>query len=119
MYKGQVIHLGLIAARLRKGEFDRVSGRAAPYLATKLQCGSTQIPSEWINKLLTGEEPPAYEILLELDKNRESHLLIEEGGETCLPVWIGGRVSLMISEPERRILRAQRGLPIILHSEEE
>jgi hypothetical protein len=51
--------------------------------------------------------------------NRGSHLLIEENGETCLPVWIGGRVSLMISEPERRILRAQRGLPIILHSEEE
>lgn len=115
----RVIHLGLIAVRLRKGEFDRVSGRAAPYFATKLQRGSTQIPTEWINNLLTGEEPPAYEILLELDMNRGSHLLIEENGETCLPVWIGGRVSLMISEPERRILRAQRGLPIILHSEEE
>jgi hypothetical protein len=35
-----------------------------------------------------------------------------------LPVWIGGRVSLMISEQERRILRAQRKLPIILDEEE-
>ena len=65
-----------------------------------------------------GKEPPAYEISLELNKIRGGHILIEENQDTCLPVWIGGRVSLMISEQERRVSRAKRKLPIILDEEE-
>ena len=81
--------------------------------------GKSVVNSEVINKLLNGIEPPAYEISLELNKIRGGHILIEENEKTCLPVWIGGRVSLMISEQERRILRAKRNLPILIINEEE
>ena len=64
-------------------------------------------------------EPPAYEISLELNEIRGGHILLEGDGECSVPVWIGGRVSLMITEQEKRILRAKRGLPIIINNEEE
>jgi hypothetical protein len=78
------------------------------------------VSGEVIDKLLTGIEPPAYDISLELNRIRGGHILVEENNNnTCLPVWIGGRVSLMISEQERRILRAKRNLSILVKNEEE
>ena len=115
----RVIHLGLISAKLQGGKLERIAGKAAPRLIQNIKHGKSIVSSEVIEKLLTGLEPPAYEISLELNKIRGGHILVEENEDICLPVWIGGRVSLMISEQERRILRAKRKLPIIIKTEEE
>ena len=115
----RVIHLGLICARLQNGKIERISSKAAPKLTRNIKHGKSSVKSEVIDTLLGGAEPPAYEINLELNKIRGGHILVEENGGICLPVWIGGRVSLMISEQERRILRAKRKLPIIIELEEE
>ena len=115
----RVIHLGLISAKLQGGKLERIAGKAAPRMIQNIKHGKSIVSSEVIEKLLTGLEPPAYEISLELNKIRGGHILVEENEDICLPVWIGGRVSLMISEQERRILRAKRKLPIIIKTEEE
>jgi hypothetical protein len=114
----RVIHLGLLSLKLEKNKMERVYGRAVRKIVPKIKSGKSEVSSQVINELLIGKEPPAYEISLELDQIRGGHLLIEENQGECLPVWIGGRVSLMISEQERRILRAKRKLPIILDEEE-
>ena len=115
----RVIHLGLISVKLQGGKLERITGKAAPRMIQNIKHGKSVVSSEVIEKLLTGLEPPAYEISLELNKIRGGHILVEENEDICLPVWIGGRVSLMISEQERRILRAKRKLPIIIKTEEE
>lgn len=115
----RVIHLGLISAKLQDGELERIVGKAAPRMVKNIKHGKSMVSTQVIDELLSGLEPPAYEIDLELDKIRGGHILVEENENICLPVWIGGRVSLMISEQERRILRAKRKLPIILKIEEE
>ncbi|MDB4865519.1 RsmB/NOP family class I SAM-dependent RNA methyltransferase [Euryarchaeota archaeon] len=114
----RVIHLGLLSLKLEKNKMERVYGRAVRKIVPEIKSGKSEVSSQVINELLIGKEPPAYEISLELDQIRGGHLLIEENQGECLPVWIGGRVSLMISEQERRILRAKRKLPIILDEEE-
>ena len=114
----RVIHLGLLSLKLENNKMERIYGRAARKIIPEIKSGKSEVSSKVINELLIGKEPPAYEISLELDQIRGGHLLIEENQGTCLPVWIGGRVSLMISEQERRILRAKRKLPIILDEEE-
>ena len=114
----RVIHLGLLSLKLEKNKLERIYGRAVRKIVPEIKSGKSEVSSQVINELLIGKEPPAYEISLELDQIRGGHLLIEENQGECLPVWIGGRVSLMISEQERRILRAKRKLPIILDEEE-
>ena len=116
----RVIHLGLISIKLQDEKLERIVGKAAPKMIHYIKQGKSVVSSEVIDKLLTGIEPPAYDISLELNKIRGGHILVEENNNnTCLPVWIGGRVSLMISEQERRILRAKRNLSILVKNEEE
>jgi 16S rRNA C967 or C1407 C5-methylase (RsmB/RsmF family) len=115
----RVIHLGLISVKLQDGKLERIVGKAAPRMIKNIKHGKSIVSSQVIDELLSGLEPPAYEINLELNKIRGGHILVEENEDICLPVWIGGRVSLMISEQERRILRAKRKLPIILLKSEE
>ena len=115
----RVIHLGLISIKIQDEKLERIVGKAAPRMIQDIKYGKSIVSSEVIDRLLNGIEPPAYEISLELDKIRGGHILVEENEKSCLPVWIGGRVSLMISEQERRILRAKRNLPILIKNEEE
>ena len=114
----RVIHLGLLTLKLQENKVERIVGRAATKIVPEIGLGKSEVSSQVIDELLMGKEPPAYEISLELNKIRGGHILVEENQDTCLPVWIGGRVSLMISEQERRISRAKRKLPIILDEEE-
>ncbi len=48
---------------------------------------------------------------------RGGRILVDEVG-MCMTAWIGSRVTPMVSEAERRVLRAMRGLPIVLAEEE-
>ena len=114
----RVIHLGLLTLKLQENNVERIVGRAATKIVPEIGLGKSEVSSQVIDELLMGKEPPAYEISLELNKIRGGHILVEENQGTCFPVWIGGRVSLMISEQERRISRAKRKLPIILDEEE-
>ena len=114
----RVIHLGLLTLKLQENRVERIVGRAVTKIVQEIGLGKSEVSSQVIDELLMGKEPPAYEISLELNKIRGGHILIEENQDTCLPVWIGGRVSLMISEQERRVSRAKRKLPIILDEEE-
>ena len=114
----RVIHLGLLTLKLQENRVERIVGRAVTKIVQEMGIGKSEVSSQVIDELLMGKEPPAYEISLELNKIRGGHILIEENQDTCLPVWIGGRVSLMISEQERRVSRAKRELPIILDEEE-
>jgi len=114
----RVIHLGLLTLKLQENRVERIVGRAVTKIVQEIGLGKSEVSSQIIDELLMGKEPPAYEISLELNKIRGGHILIEKNQDTCLPVWIGGRVSLMISEQERRVSRAKRKLPIILDEEE-
>ena len=115
----RVIHLGMISLKLQGGEIERVVAKAVPKIVHRIKYGKSTVSSEVIDNLLTGNEPPAYEISLELNEIRGGHILLERDGGCSVPVWIGGRVSLMITEQEKRILRAKRNLPIIINNEEE
>ena len=113
----KVIHLGLVAARIRHGELERIVSRAATSLLPEIQRGFTEVGDESINRILLGEEPMPGELDGSLDGVRGSHILVDEGG-TCLAAWVGARVTPMVNEAERLVLRTMRGLPIVLVEEE-
>ena len=51
------------------------------------------------------------------DWRKGSRVLVDEGG-TCLATWFGSKVTPMVNEQEMRVMRAVRGLPIVLDEEE-
>jgi hypothetical protein len=113
----RVIHLGLVAARVRNGELERIVSRAATSLLPEIQRGFTEVGDEAIDRILLGEGPPPGELDGSLDGVRGGRILVDEGG-TCLAVWVGARVTPMVNEAERMVLRTMRGLPIVLVEEE-
>lgn len=103
----KVIHIGLETARMRKGEMDRVVARAAGILVPEMKSGFTEVSLSVIDGILAGEEPVPSSIG-ELEGMRGGHLLTCE--DLCIPVWIGGRVTLMLNESEKTVLHSQRGI---------
>ena len=104
----RVIHLGQRAALLRKGAFDRIVAGAARRLGPELPEISTVVDSGLIDELLTDGEAIIPESGLEGSVG--GRILIDSDNSDCIPVWRGARLSLMLSEPERRILCMQRDL---------
>ncbi len=51
------------------------------------------------------------------DWSEGSSVLVDENG-ACLPIWFGSKVTPMVNEQEMRVMRAVRGLPIVLDEEE-
>jgi hypothetical protein len=113
----KVIHLGLIAARIRHGELERIVSRAATNLLPEIERGFTEVGDEAIDRILLGEEPLPGELDGSLDGIRGGRILVDEGG-TCLAAWVGARVTPMVNEAERMVLRKMRGLPIVSVEEE-
>ena len=103
----KVIHIGLNAARMRKGEVDRIVAKAARPLIEEVEFGFTEVSQAAIDSILVGEEPLPSAIE-GLEDVRGGHVLT--CGDLCIPVWIGGRVSLMLSDSEKTIIHSQRGL---------
>mgnify|MGYP003322029126 FL=1 len=103
----KVIHIGLNAARMRKGEVDRIVAKAARPLIEEVEFGFTEVSHAAIDSILVGEEPLPSAIE-GLEDVRGGHVLT--CGDLCIPVWIGGRVSLMLSDSEKTIIHSQRGL---------
>ena len=114
----KVIHLGLDAIKLRNGEIDRIIGRSSQQIIPEIKSGHVKTNGKLIDRLLIGELLLPDEIADNLDGFSGSLILIDDRNNTSIPVWIGDRVSLMVNEPERVILRAIRGLRININEEE-
>ena len=112
----KVVYLGLEAIHLRRGEFERVVGSAAKKFADIIKKGRTEVPSKVIDSLLSGDEPEPTSVSTKLSSERGNFLLVDESDGTTIPVWIGGRVSLMMRTAEVHVLRLMRG--IIVNQEE-
>ncbi len=112
----KVASLGLEAAHLRRGEFERTVGAAATRIAQVTEKGHTEVLQETIDKLLAGSEPEPSEIHPDLAETRGNHLLIDASSGAAIPVWLGGRTTLMLRTSELTVLRAMRGVEV--HEEE-
>ena len=112
----KVVYLGLEAIHLRRGEFERVVGSAAKKFADIIKKGRTEVPSKVIDSLLSRDEPEPTSVSTKLSSERGNFLLVDESDGTTIPVWIGGRVSLMMRTAEVHVLRLMRG--IIVKQEE-
>jgi len=108
----KVVYLGLEAIHLRRGEFERVVGSAAKKFVDRIEKGCTEVPSKVIDSLLSGDEPEPTLVSTKLSSKRGNFLLVDESDGTTIPVWIGGRVSLMMRTAEVHVLRLIRGIII-------
>ena len=113
----KVIHLGLIAARLRKGKLDRLVSRASHRLRDEISGPFVEVEESVIDEILRGREPRRESIEAFDDKKRGSRILVGRGGY-CLAVWVGSRITPMVSESEKTVMRAVRGLSIDSWEEE-
>lgn len=102
----KVIHIGLETARVRKGQVDRIVAKAAGALVNEISSGFTEVGQGAIDSVLLGQEPVPSTIE-GLEGLQGGHVLT--CGDLCIPIWIGGRVSLMLSDSEKTIIHAQRG----------
>ena len=70
-----------------------------------------------IDDILLGAEP--HRDMLEGlgDEERGRRILVDPDGN-CLAVWVGSRVTPMVSETEKTVMRAVRGLSIDSQEEE-
>jgi len=112
----KVIHLGLIVARTKNGEIERILSRALPSLCKSLDLPIHHVDSAFINRILSGEKIFSEEIFGKTEDSPGSRLLSDREG-ILLPVWVGSIITPMISESEAIFLRAMRDLSIA--SEEE
>ena len=70
------------------------------------------MPSKIIDSLLSGDEPDPSLVNISLASIRGNRLLVDESDGTTIPVWIGGRVSLMMRASELHVLRVIRGIEV-------
>ncbi len=112
----RLMHLGLKAALLRKGEFDRIVAGASQRLGAELPGVSTVIDSRLFDELLSNGEAKITETGIE--ESVGGRILIDIDNGDCIPVWVGSRLSLMLADSERRILCMQRDLQIKIEEEE-
>ena len=106
----KVVYLGLESFHLRKGKFERVVGSAAKLISKEIDLGKTIVNSKIIDSLLSGEEPEPSSIDSSLSSVRGNHLLIDNLDGTTIPVWIGGRITLMMRKSEVRVLQEIRDI---------
>ena len=113
----KVIHLGLIAARLRKGRLDRIVSRAARRLREEISGPFVNVDENVIDDILRGKEPLRTDISSLQDTDRGSRILVGSRGY-CLAVWVGNRVTPMVSQSERTVMRGVRDLSFGTKEEE-
>ncbi len=113
----KVVHLGLIAARLRKGKLDRIVSKAARRLRDEIQGPFLDVEESTIDGILEGKEPLREEFPSPLGEERGGKVIVGPSGY-CLPIWVGNRVTPMVSESERTVMRSVRGLSFECKEEE-
>jgi len=113
----KVIHLGLIAARLRKGRLDRTVSRAARRLREEISGPFVNVDEHVINDILRGKEPLRTDVSSLQDTDRGSRILVGPSGYP-LAVWVGNRVTPMVSQSEITVMRGVRDLSYETKEEE-
>lgn len=113
----KVIHLGVIAARLRKGELDRIVSKSSRRLRKEVSGPFLNIGDELIDDILRGVEPHRGSIESLDDEFRGSRILVGPDGY-CLPVWVGSRITPMVSDSEKVVMRVIRCLSLDVSEEE-
>jgi hypothetical protein len=73
----------------------------------EMKSGFTEVSKSVIDSILAGAEPVPSSID-GLEGARGGHLLTCE--DLCIPIWIGGRVTLMLNDSEKTVLHSQRGI---------
>ena len=105
----KVIHLGLIIAKIRKGKLERISSKAVRPLREYIFGSFIQVDREIIDSILMGEAPEYNRVIKNGEMSKGSFVLFDNSG-LLLSVWIGKKVTAMISNEERIILRKIRNL---------
>ena len=113
----KVIHLGLIAARLRKGRLDRTVSRAARRRREEISGPFVNVDEHVINDILRGKEPLRTDVSSLQDTDRGSRILVGPSGYP-LAVWVGSRVTPMVSQSEITVMRGVRDLSYETKEEE-
>ena len=113
----KVIHLGLIAARLRKGRLDRTVSRAGRRLREEISGPFVNVDEHVINDILWGKEPLRTDVSSLQDTDRGSRILVGPSGYP-LAVWVGSRVTPMVSQSEITVMRGVRDLSYETKEEE-
>ena len=105
-----VLHLGREIARVRKGQPERISGKATLELSSLIKKGITEVTEDTIDSILHSQS-------LELEETgiseniRGGHILMSD--TEAVPVWVGGKVTIMLNEKEVLIKKKQRNLEIL------
>ena len=105
-----VLHLGREIARVRKGQPERISGKATLELSSLISKGITDVTEDTIDSILHSQS-------LELEETgiseniRGGHIIMSN--TEAVPVWVGGKVTIMLSEKEILIKKKQRNLEIL------
>ncbi len=105
----RVIHLGLSVAQLRAGEVERVVAGGARVMGPLLPGASCEVDSVLVDSLLEEGDAPIEEGGV-FEGIRGGRILIDSQNGDCVPVWFGGRISLMLGSAERLLLTLQRDL---------
>ena len=105
-----VLHLGREIARVRKGQPERISGKATLELSSFISKGITEVTEDTIDSILHSQS-------LELEETgiseniRGGHIIMSD--TEAVPVWVGGKVTIMLNEKEILIKKKQRNLEIL------
>ena len=105
-----VLQLCREIARVRKGQPERISGKATLELSSLISKGITEVTEDTIDSILHSQS-------LELEETgiseniRGGHIIMSD--TEAVPVWVGGKVTIMLNEKEILIKKKQRNLEIL------
>ena len=105
----KVIHIGMVLARLRKGRLERLTSRGALSLNEGLGPLLRTVHSDLLDRIILDDCPQIDEDSSLSDLGQGSLILVDGKG-TILPVWIGSKVTPMVNQYEKIVLRAIRKL---------
>ncbi|RJU82977.1 MAG: RsmB/NOP family class I SAM-dependent RNA methyltransferase [Candidatus Poseidoniales archaeon] len=114
----KIISLGLDTIKLRNNKIDRIIGRSSREIISEINYGHIILDGEKIDKILIDEFLLNEDFDIDITEHKGGLILIDERDGSCIPVWIGNKVSLMINDDEKRILRFMKGLDISNREEE-
>ena len=105
-----VLHLGREIARVRKGQPERISGKATLELSSLISKGITEVTEDTIDSILHSQSLELEET--DISENiRGGHIIMSD--TEAVPVWVGGKVTIMLNEKEILIKKKQRNLEIL------
>lgn len=105
-----VLHLGQEIARARKGQPERISGKAILELSSLISKGITEVTEDTIDSILHSQSLELEEAGIS-ENIRGGHILMSD--TEAVPVWVGGKVTIMLNEKEVLIKKKQRNLEIL------